>query len=107
MFDKISRLLKSVTSTLIAEYVCRIFKVNDMPRVPIYSSSEYDDDNDDGSQLADENKESYRKETRSNDEDDVEIIAEFQKDERNEYHTTMLKCSEIKYDTRNEDYQKR
>ncbi|GJY38884.1 hypothetical protein Tco_0425248 [Tanacetum coccineum] len=51
--------------------------------------------NDDGSQLADENEQSYRKETHSNDEDDVEIIAEFQKDERNETHYTA-ECSEKK-----------
>ncbi|GJY39203.1 hypothetical protein Tco_0425567 [Tanacetum coccineum] len=34
------------------------------------NNHESDDDNDDGSQLADENEESYRKETHSNDEDD-------------------------------------
>ncbi|GJU28432.1 hypothetical protein Tco_1167053 [Tanacetum coccineum] len=65
-----------------------IFKEPDMPEYLSSSSSESDDDNDDGSQLADENEESYRKETHSNDEDDVEIIAEVQKDERNETHYT-------------------
>ncbi|GJZ93306.1 hypothetical protein Tco_0665371 [Tanacetum coccineum] len=53
-----------------------IFKEPDMPEYLSSSSSESDDDNDDGSQLADENEESYRKETHSNDEDNVEIIAE-------------------------------
>ncbi|GKB84268.1 hypothetical protein Tco_0956540 [Tanacetum coccineum] len=43
----------------------------------------------------DDNEESYRKETHSNDEDDVEIIAEVQKDERNETHYTA-ECSEKK-----------
>ncbi|GKB79175.1 hypothetical protein Tco_0946070 [Tanacetum coccineum] len=47
-----------------------IFKEPDMPEYLSSSSSESDDDNDDGSQLADENEESYRKETHSNDEDD-------------------------------------
>ncbi|GJS85224.1 peptidase C48, SUMO/sentrin/Ubl1 [Tanacetum coccineum] len=46
-----------------------IFKEPDMPEYLSSSSSESDDDNDDGSQLADENEESYRKETHSNDED--------------------------------------
>ncbi|GKA84341.1 peptidase C48, SUMO/sentrin/Ubl1, partial [Tanacetum coccineum] len=72
-----------------------IFKEPDMPEYLSSSSSESDDDNDDGSQLADENEESYRKETHSNDEDDVEIIAEVQKDERNETHYTA-ECSEKK-----------
>ncbi|GKD14811.1 hypothetical protein Tco_1199218, partial [Tanacetum coccineum] len=58
-----------------------IFKEPDMPEYLSSSSSESDDDNDDGSQLADENEESYRKETHSNDEDNVEIVAEIQKDE--------------------------
>ncbi|GKB49664.1 hypothetical protein Tco_0900417 [Tanacetum coccineum] len=53
-----------------------IFKEPDMPEYLSSSSSESDDDNDDGSQLADENEESYRKETHSNDEDDVEIVVE-------------------------------
>ncbi|GJX12702.1 hypothetical protein Tco_0204460 [Tanacetum coccineum] len=65
-----------------------IFKEPDMPEYLSSSSSESDDDNDDGSQLADENEESYRKETHSNDEDDVEIITEVQKDERNVTHYT-------------------
>ncbi|GJU25544.1 peptidase C48, SUMO/sentrin/Ubl1 [Tanacetum coccineum] len=70
------------------QWMKEIFKEPDMPKYLSSSSSEYDDDNDDGSQLADENKESYRKEKHSNDEDDVEIIAEIQKDERNETHYT-------------------
>ncbi|GJU36388.1 hypothetical protein Tco_1184742 [Tanacetum coccineum] len=53
-----------------------IFKEPDMPEYLSSSSSEYNDENDDGSQLSDENEESYRKETHSNDEDDVEIVAE-------------------------------
>ncbi|GKA42619.1 hypothetical protein Tco_0735279 [Tanacetum coccineum] len=72
-----------------------IFKEPDMPECISSSSSEYDDDNDDGSQLADENEESYRKETHSNDEDDVEIVAEVQNDERNETHYTA-ECGEKK-----------
>ncbi|GKB57170.1 hypothetical protein Tco_0913356 [Tanacetum coccineum] len=60
-----------------------------MPEYISSSSSESDDDNDDGSQLADENEESYRKETHSNDEDDVEIVAEVQKDERYKTHYTV------------------
>ncbi|GKC64508.1 hypothetical protein Tco_1097106 [Tanacetum coccineum] len=65
-----------------------IFKEPDMPEYLSSSSNESDDDNDDGSQLADENEESYRKETHSNNQDNVEIIAEVQKDERNETHYT-------------------
>ncbi|GKE13716.1 hypothetical protein Tco_1421293, partial [Tanacetum coccineum] len=72
-----------------------IFKEPDMPEYLSSSSSESDDNNDDGSQLADENEESYRKETHSNDKDNVEIIAEVQKDERNETHYTA-ECSEKK-----------
>ncbi|GKB67413.1 hypothetical protein Tco_0928825 [Tanacetum coccineum] len=72
-----------------------IFKEPDMPEYLSSSSSESDDDNDDDSQLADENEESYRKETHSNDEDDVEIVAEVQKDERNETYYTA-ECSEKK-----------
>ncbi|GKB89648.1 hypothetical protein Tco_0961920, partial [Tanacetum coccineum] len=72
-----------------------IFKEPDMPEYLSSSSSESDDENDDGSQLADENEESYRKETHSNDQDNVEIIAEVQKDERNETHyTTECKFGE-------------
>ncbi|GKB54230.1 hypothetical protein Tco_0904983 [Tanacetum coccineum] len=69
-----------------------IFKEPEMPEYLSSSSSESDDDNDDGSQLADENEESYRKEKHSN---DVEIVAEVQKDERNETHYTA-ECSEKK-----------
>ncbi|GJU32123.1 hypothetical protein Tco_1175712 [Tanacetum coccineum] len=72
-----------------------IFKEPDMPEYLSSSSSESDDDNDDGSQLADENEESYKKETHSNDQDNVEIIAEVQKDETNETHHTA-ECSEKK-----------
>nr|GEZ79383.1 hypothetical protein [Tanacetum cinerariifolium] len=57
------------------------------------SSSESGDDNDDGSQLFDENSKSYRKEKHSNDEDDVEMVVEIQKDERNETYYTA-KCAE-------------
>ncbi|GJR69414.1 hypothetical protein Tco_0015479 [Tanacetum coccineum] len=53
-----------------------IFKEPDILEYLSSSSSESDDDNDDGSQLADENEEIYRKETHSNDEDDVDIVAE-------------------------------
>nr|GEY27442.1 hypothetical protein [Tanacetum cinerariifolium] len=44
-----------------------IFKEPDMPEYLSSSSSKSNDENDDGSQLADENEESYRKETHSND----------------------------------------
>ncbi|GJW33737.1 hypothetical protein Tco_0053769 [Tanacetum coccineum] len=77
-----------------------IFKEPDMPEYLSSSSSESDDDNDDGSQLAYENEESYRKETYSNDEDDVQIEAEVYKDERNETHYTA-KCSEKKNEANN------
>ncbi|GJZ34557.1 hypothetical protein Tco_0580374 [Tanacetum coccineum] len=63
-----------------------IFKEPEMPEYLSSSSIESDDDNDDGSQLTDENEESYRKEKYSNDEDDVEIVAKVQKDKRNETH---------------------
>ncbi|GJU18610.1 hypothetical protein Tco_1146576 [Tanacetum coccineum] len=42
-----------------------IFKEPDMPEYLSSSSSKSDDDNNDGSQLADENEDSYRKETHS------------------------------------------
>nr|GFB53690.1 hypothetical protein [Tanacetum cinerariifolium] len=53
-----------------------IFKEPDMPEYLSSSSSEFDDDNDDGSQLADKNEKSYRKETHLDDEDDVQIVGE-------------------------------
>ncbi|GJX34893.1 hypothetical protein Tco_0246450 [Tanacetum coccineum] len=82
-----------------------IFKEPDMPEYLSSSSSESDDDNDDGSQLADENEESYKKETHSNDQDNVEIIAEVQKDKTNETHHTA-ECSEKKDDQETETSKK-
>nr|GEX84796.1 peptidase C48, SUMO/sentrin/Ubl1 [Tanacetum cinerariifolium] len=71
------------------------FKEPEMLEYLSLSSSESDDDNDDGSQLADVNEERYRKERHSNDKDDVEIVAEVQKDERNKTHYTA-ECSKNK-----------
>nr|GEW38229.1 peptidase C48, SUMO/sentrin/Ubl1 [Tanacetum cinerariifolium] len=73
----------------------KTFKEPEMPEYLSSSSSESDDDNGDGSQLANVNEEIYRKEKHSNDEDDVEIVAEVQKDKRNETHYTV-ECIEKK-----------
>nr|GEY28316.1 hypothetical protein [Tanacetum cinerariifolium] len=72
-----------------------LYTMMHMELVPIFFIS--DDGNDDGSQLADENKERYRKEKHSNDDDDDEIVAEVQKDERNETRYTT-ECSQPTFD---------
>nr|GEU91868.1 ulp1 protease family, C-terminal catalytic domain-containing protein [Tanacetum cinerariifolium] len=77
------------------QWMKEIFKEPEMPEYLSSSLSESDDDNNDGLQLADENEERYRKEKHLNDKDDVEIVAEVQKDKRNETHYTA-ECSENK-----------
>nr|GEW05801.1 hypothetical protein [Tanacetum cinerariifolium] len=92
-----------------------IFKEPEMPEYISSSSSESNDDNDDGSQLSDENEERYRKEKHSNDEYDVEIVAEetktSKKDEANNNKEEGMantkaknkKIVEVQKDERNEN----